>query len=241
MTRKNSKHSRSKRKNQSATLRFNFLDWLFLAVGLIASITTIITDHEHTSIYIAASLLALNCAIIGTLLSIKGRRTNFIFSFVNAITYCFVAWSNQFYGSFVVNALFYAPCAVIGFYSWGKHSRKNQEVIARKLTLKQDILLIIIFLTTTALLNYILGAVGGQSTLLDSAGNILVIFASILVALRFREQWLVWLASDLLQLTMWTSVNDPATLVLRIFFVISSIYGYINWRKLVKTSRSKKH
>ena len=134
----------------------------------------------------------------------------------------------------MINVLFFAPCAFIGFYLWSKNSRKNGEVIARKLTFKQVILVIATFLISTFSLNFFLESVGGQSTILDSSGNILVIFASILVVFRYREQWLFWFASDILQLIMWSTASDPTILVMRIFFVFGSIYGYINWRKLLK-------
>lgn len=80
----------------------------------------------------------------------------------------------------------------------------------------------------------LLVALGGEYTILDSAATVLVIFATILAVLRFREQWLFWLLSDILQLIMWTTINDPAVLTLRIFFPIGAVYGYINWRKLIK-------
>lgn len=225
------------KKPQSHRVKFNLLDYLFFAVGIITSIIIIITDHEHSPIYIFASVVALNSAIIGTILNIKGRRSGFIFIFVNALTYCYVAWISQFYGSFATNLLVYAPCAIVGFYSWGKHTHKNREVIARRLTPKQTVLVVATFVVVTLLLDYVLRALGGQSTLLDSSGNTLVIFASILAALRYQEQWLIWLISDVLQLAMWTTVNDPAMLVLRVFFVVSSVYGFINWRKMVKKSK----
>lgn len=232
---KKRQYKNQKKKNQG--IKLNVLDYLFLTVGLITSVIAIFFDHEHSAIYIAISIITLNSAIIGTVLSIKGRRSNFIFSFINAITYGQVSWYNRFFGSAASNLLFYAPCAIAGFLYWGKHRRKNKEVIARKFTPPQAIIVAVLFILSTAALNFILKAVGGESTLLDSSANVLVVFASILAVLRFREQWLFWLIADLIQLVMWTTTSDPTILVLRIFFPISSIYGYINWRKLVKQSK----
>ena len=238
MTHLAKKHRKSnKSKTSKSTLKLNLLDLFFIAVGIATSIIAIIVDHDHTITYIIASILALNCAIISTVLAIKGRRSNFIFAFINAVAFGFVSWSNQFYGSTAINLLFYAPCAIIGFYSWGKHSRKNREVIARKFTPLQAMMAIIIFVVSTITLNLILESIGGQSTILDSSANVLVIFASLLVVLRYREQWIFWLITDILQLLMWAATNDPTILVLRIFYPLSSIYGYINWRKLVKKTK----
>lgn len=228
------KKKSSQLKKSTTKVHFNLFDYIFFAVGIITSIATIIFYQSRSPLYIVFSVIALDSAIISTILSIKGRRSSFCFSLINALSFGFVSWSNQFYGSAMINVLFFAPCAFIGFYLWSKNSRKNGEVIARKLTFKQVILVIATFLISTFSLNFFLESVGGQSTILDSSGNILVIFASILVVFRYREQWLFWFASDILQLIMWSTASDPTILVMRIFFVFGSIYGYINWRKLLK-------
>ena len=74
----------------------------------------------------------------------------------------------------------------------------------------------------------------GHSTILDSATTILIIFASVLGVLRYREQWLVWIIADTMMLVMWAPVGNPAVIALRIFYVVSSVYGYINWRKFIQ-------
>ena len=182
------------------------------------------------------SIVALNGGIICTVLNVKGRRNNFIFGFFEAFACGYTSLVNHFLGNALINFVFYAPTTLIGFYSWGKHRDQDKQVIARKFTTAQTILAIIIFIATTAILNYVLDALGGSSTILDSAATILIIFATLLGVFRYREQWIFWLASDTLQLIMWTTTNDPAVLTLRIFFPLSAIYGYLNWRKLIRTS-----
>ena len=240
MIRMNQKRSHSKHKNNTA-IHFNFLDWLCIAISLAVSIVVIFFYHENSPFYTFVSVVALNGGVLGTILSIKGRRSNFIIAFIEAFACFYTSWANHFIGNALINILFYAPATIIGFHSWGKHSGRDKKVIARKFTPIQAIIAIAIFVATTILLNLILVALGGAYTIIDSAATILIIFATILAVLRFREQWLAWLLSDILQLIMWTTTNDPAILALRIFFPLSAIYGYINWRKLIKPPRSKKH
>ena len=230
------------RKSKAPKCLFNYLDWFCIFIGILTSVATIIlVGDERPPLYVLAGLVALNGGIIGTLLGIKGRRSNFIFAALNAISYGYTAWCNQFYGSAIINILVYMPFSFFGFYSWSKNRNANKEVIARKLTIRQLALFTIAIILSTIALNGILILFDGSSTILDSAATILVLFATILAVLRYREQWVVWLIADILQLIMWTTTNDPAILVMRIFFPLSSIYGFINWRKLVqKPKKSKK-
>ncbi len=229
-------------KNQKHKKRlFNYLDWFCILIGVSASIATVLNGGECSPLCLIAGLVALNCGIIGAILGIKGRRSNFIFEILHALTYGYTAWCNQFYGSAVINALIYAPFSLFGFYSWGKNSNANKEVIARKLSVRQLALLTAVIIVSTIALNGILTFCKGSSTILDSISTVLVFFATVLAIFRYREQWVIWFITNFLQLCMWTTINSPAILVIRIFFLFASVYGFISWRKLVqKPKKSQK-
>ncbi len=225
--------SKKNQKKKEASFRFRVLDWVCVAVGIVASVITIFTDHDHPQIYIIASILMLNCGVIEVILGVNGRRSNYIFALINAAASIFVAWIDQFFGNALIN-IYYVPLCIVGFYYWGKHRDSDKYVIARKLTIKQTIIAALVFVLLSAGLIALLDYFGGHSVVLDGMATILIIFASILGALRFREQWIIWIIADVLMLAMWINSNNPAILTMRSFYVLSSIYGYINWRKLVK-------
>ena len=228
-----------KNKNKNvATRRFRFspLDWLCIATGVTVSIMTILTDQSHSLTYIAASIILLNAGILEVILGINGRRSCYIFAAIGAAFSILVAQIDHFYGYLLINA-YYVPLSIIGFYTWGKHSDKNKDVIARRLTTKQIIIIGIIFVVSSIGLKLILDSMGSQSTMLDGIATIMIVFASLLGVLRYREQWLAWFVADVLLLIMWIGTGGPAIIATRVFFVLSSIYGYVNWRKLVKGNK----
>lgn len=228
----------ARQKSSSKTkVKFNLIDLFCFAISLITSIIVVFFYHENPPFYTFMSIVALNGGVANTILKIKGRRSNFVFGVLEGIACGYTALVNHFYGNAVINFAFYIPSSLIGLHSWGNHLGKNNNVIARKFTLAQAIIVATTFVAATILLNVILRALNGSATILDSASTVFIVFAMILVVLRYREQWFFWLASDILQLIMWTTTNDPAVLMLRIFFPLSDIYGYINWRKLIKTSK----
>lgn len=231
---KTSKKSQKSLKHSSSTgFHFGPIDWLCVAIGVIASIVTLFVDHNHSPVYLIASILALNSGIFETIYFINGRRASYLFAIVNAVSSIIIALFGQFYGNLAVNA-YYIPLSIVGFYLWGKHSNSNKTVIARRLTPKQLLISLLAFLALSVGLRITLEFIGGQSTFLDSITTIMIIFASIMGALRYREQWLVWIIINILLLLMFISADNPAILIMRVFFLVSSVYGYFNWRKLVK-------
>ena len=219
----------------------NIIDWLFIITAIITTIVALIVDNNHLPLYMIADISALIFGVIYMLLSVKGYHSSFIFSIFSAAAFAYIAWSNQFYGNVAVNLFYYIPCALIGFHLWGKHSNKDHEVKARKLTPAQSLLVIIMLIVATIALKLTLDAVGGASTFLDSATATLTFAANLLVLLRYREQWLLWILVDALQLMMWSNIDDPIMIVLRILYPLSAVYGYVYWKKLVKkSSRSKR-
>lgn len=225
------------KKKQKTKQKLNPLDWSCIGVSIFISLIIALFYHENPPFYTTMSIVALICGVTDTILNIKGYRSTYIIAFIESFACFYTSWKNHFLGNAMINLVFYAPAALIGFYAWGKHRDRDKRVVARKLTVAQAMITGTVFLVTTVALNLILTTFGGASTILDSAATVLVVFATTLSVLRFREQWLFWLASDILQLIMWTSTNDPAVLTLRIFFPLGAIYGYINWKKLVKTQK----
>lgn len=222
-----------KSKEQFRGFRFEPMGWFSIVVGIIASVLTIFVDHEHSTFYISISIFMLNCGIMEMILGVNGRRSNYIFALMNTIASIFITWIDQFYGNMIISVYYIAIC-IVGFYSWGKHSDKNKDVIARKLSTKQIIIAAIVFVIAFFGLNLLLEHYNGHSTMLDSATTILIIYASVLGVLRYREQWIIWIVADFLMLLMWITSNNPAIIVTRAFYVLGSIYGYFNWRKFIK-------
>lgn len=228
-----------KKQSKTTKIHFNPLDWFCFFIIFIISLLIVFFYHENPPFYTFMSIIALDCGVIGMILNVKGHRFYYLFAFIESFACFYTSWTQRFVGNALINLLFYAPITLVGFHSWSKHSDKNQRVVARKFTVRQAIIALVIFITTTLLLNFILIILGGTFTLLDSAATIFVIFATTLSVLRFREQWIFWFLSDILQFIMWTTTNDPAILTLRFFFPLSAIYGYINWNKLIKKRKNR--
>ncbi|NYE06959.1 nicotinamide mononucleotide transporter [Bacillus niacini] len=191
------------------------------------------------------SLLGLISSISGMLcvvLVAKGKIANYYFGIVQTLTYAYIAYGYSLYGEVMLNALFYFPVQFIGIYMWKKnkteHGVKGEDVIINSLTKKGWFYTVLSILILTIGYGFFLKFLGGNLVWTDSATNVLSIAAQILMLKRYTEQWLLWIAVNVLSIFLWLGAlisqggNDFSMLVMWSAFLVNSIYGYLNWRKL---------
>ena len=56
--------------------------------------------------------------------------------------------------------------------------------------------------------------------------------AQAMMILRYREQWLLWIALNILSIVLWA--ETPAMYLMYGAYLCNSLYGYYNWTKLIK-------
>ncbi|MBU7594736.1 nicotinamide riboside transporter PnuC [Metabacillus halosaccharovorans] len=191
------------------------------------------------------SLIGLISSITGMLcvvLVAKGKISNYYFGIIQTSTYAYISYGYGLYGEAMLNGLFYLPVQFIGIYLWNKH-RTNQGVSGEDVKVKRLSKTGWLYTISTAVIliigyGFFLKYLGGNSIWADSATNVLSVMAQILMLKRFAEQWLLWISVNILSIYLWISVllsqggNDFSMLVMWTAFLVNSIYGYINWRKL---------
>ena len=186
------------------------------------------------------SWLAMISGISGILCVVlvsKGKISNYFFGLIFAYTYFYVAWGSNFLGEMNTVLYVYLPSQFIGYFMWKANMQKSdggESVIAKALTVKGWMTLIIVTTVGTLLFVQTLQAAGGSSTGLDSLTTIITVAAQILMILRYREQWLLWIALNILSIFLWA--ETPAMYLMYSAYLLNSLYGYYNWTKLVKHS-----
>ncbi|KAF0825709.1 nicotinamide riboside transporter PnuC [Cytobacillus firmus] len=191
------------------------------------------------------SLLGLISSISGMLcvvLVAKGKIANYYFGIIQTLTYAYIAYGYGLYGEAMLNALFYFPVQFIGIYLWRKHKTNRdvngEDVKVRSLTKKGWLYTVVSIVVLTIGYGFFLKYLEGNFVWTDSATNVLSITAQILMLKRFAEQWLLWISVNVLSIILWAGAlitqdgNDFSMLVMWTAFLVNSIYGYFNWRKL---------
>lgn len=197
---------------------------------------------DDTLLGLISSLTGMLCV----LLVAKGKISNYYFGIIQTSTYAYISFTYGLYGEAMLNGLFYFPIQFIGLYLWRRNTIKNknsvqgEDVIVKTMNLRSWLYTAIAIVIGTILYAVLLQAIGSRSVGLDSATNVLSVTAQILMLKRFAEQWLVWILVNILSIVLWivtleaTGGNDYTLVVMWTAFLVNSIYGYYNWRKMAK-------
>ncbi|HHE8876725.1 TPA: nicotinamide riboside transporter PnuC [Haemophilus influenzae] len=203
---------------------------VWLALFIIAQIWAYVQTPD--------SWLAMISGISGILCVVlvsKGKISNYFFGLIFAYTYFYVAWGSNFLGEMNTVLYVYLPSQFIGYFMWKanmQNSDGGESVIAKALTVKGWMTLIVVTTVGTLLFVQALQAAGGSSTGLDGLTTIITVAAQILMILRYREQWLLWIGLNILSIFLWA--ETPAIYLMYSAYLLNSLYGYYNWTKLVK-------
>lgn len=200
--------------------------------------------------------------MINVVLVAKGNFSNYLFGIVNSIMYIIVAYNAGYAGDFSLFILYVLPLQFIGAYTWRIKNKKDvdlidnvtHEVESKSLDIKGVILttismvivtyLVYLFMPSlTQIINDIVLAIPFLSgnimpinslPLADAITTTGTIVAGVLMILKYREQWIIWILVDVFAVIMWISKGDAAMTLMFLSYLINAIYGTYVWYKKSK-------
>lgn len=185
------------------------------------------------------SIIAGIAGCISVVMCAKGRLEFYFIGFIQNFSYMWLAYQNRFYGEVIEN-VFYIFTMIWGIFVWGRNMHDNsdgtKEVNAKKFTIEQWAISIVLTIFATAIMGKWLTSIDSNQAYLDAATNVMAIFAQILMVRRYREQWVWWLVIDVLNIIMWSAVGNWSMVAMYIAWTANCIYGWGNWTKLNKES-----
>ena len=194
-------------------------------------------------IVVGGTLLATG--LLSSYLAGIGKRSGYIFGIANDLLLAYVAFRNNLFGSFATNVFVFAPIELLGFILWSRNLDRNRDVKPKKLTTSKSLIVMGSCIIGSVLLGYILNHIPGQQlAFMDSVINCLDLCALVLMNLRYKEAWTLWVLSGSIAIVIWTITflngGDSALMCLisEISFLAIDTYGAIEWK--IKTKNYKK-
>ncbi len=159
-----------------------------------------------------------------------------IFETIMSATVCIFACM---YGSVIFTVLVYIPLSIFSIVNWKKHA-KDDEVLLNKMTWKKSIIVIAAILIFTVCLTFLLSLIPTQNlAVFDATANILNISGVILIALRYKEGWILWISCNIVDLTTWIialiknySGNAVMMIIMSIAYIALNVWGFYSFIKL---------
>lgn len=130
--------------------------------------------------------------------------------------------------------VFYLGTAIFAWYHWQKGGVQQTPLPITHVR----ILPLLFFVLLSVSLAFIYAVVlriftNASYPMWDSVILIFSILAQILLMKRKIENWLVWMAADILAVPLYYIKGLNLTAVLYVWFFCNAVYGYLHWRKLM--------
>lgn len=172
-----------------------------------------------------------------------GKWENYIYGILFTLTYAYICTINGLYGWLIFSIIFYLPVQIYGIVNWFRN--KTDDVVeVKSFTLKNSIVICLSIIAGSVILGFLLSLIPSQNlAFLDSTSQIINISGVILVAIRFKECWYVWIANNLIDAIIWIvnainrTTNAEMALLTSIMFLVMNVVGLIYW---IKTERKQK-
>lgn len=178
----------------------------------------------------------LMCGLLNGYYASTRKVCNYVFGLLFCVFNLYVSYLNGLYGIFAFSLIIFVPSQIQGFISWLKNRNKNNEVIVRHFDLKTSLIVIVSSLLGSLGLGYLLTKVPGQNlAFLDSTSTILNVCTIVLMNLRYKEFWIIYLFNNIVDLIIWSinacygTHNAMMMLIVSIGYLLMNIYGLYKW------------
>lgn len=206
----------------------------YLVITILSLIISVISGIISNDLIIGGSILltGLLCAYFAS----EGKKINYILGLINYLLMGIVAFKNNLFGIFFFYIFIFSPLQVNGFITWNKNLNDNKNVKVREFTLKNSIIITLSCIIGSIILGYLLTLIPSQRlAFMDATSNCINLCGVILMILRFKESWWLWLINNMIDLIIWiiTVINggngSVMMLLVSIGYLLINIYGLIKW------------
>ena len=187
-------------------------------------------------------IFTLVTGIIFLILEIRQKNAMWVVSIFSSAVAAIVFLQEKLFASMALN-IYYVLAAIWGLYTWIRDSRIiRDKVIAEnhegkdrihltKLSGGVALISLVCLIVLVPVLYKVLVWLGDSSSILDAIALVMSIIATIWLVKSYLQQWLVWIAADIISTTMCLAQGMYWMAALYGFYALSAIYGYFHWKK----------
>ncbi len=203
--------------------------WLLIFMIVGSALSTVLAESTFDLSVFISGLLCVSLLAIG-------RREGYLFGLYSSLTYSVLAYGNGLYGEMYLNLLFFVPTGIVGYVMWRQHVAPSKSVAMQQLNWPRRALIVVVCIVSTLVLGLVLGMNPNQNTpFIDAATNVLSIIATLLMMWRYKEQWLLYIALNIVTISMWfmrvQEGGEAGGLMVLMWslFLLNALFGYWRW------------
>lgn len=187
----------------------------------------------------AIEIVAVLCGFANVVLIIRRSLWNYPFGLVMVALYAWIFFEVRLYSD-VILQIFFFVVQLFGFVWWLQGRDAEGDLMVRKLSKSQILMTVVAAVAGTVILG---GAMSRWTDAAlpfpDAAITSMSVLAQILLARRFLENWLLWIAVDVLAICVYLAKDLQPTAVLYGIFLLLAITGLFDWRRALNPQMEK--
>lgn len=251
------KHDNTNKPKKNSFFSLGFLkdlkwyEWGIVSMMIAAQLCVAIFDE--TNVWIA--IFNFSMTLSGFLYLVCASRRSFwifIFGFYQPIAYGLICLNAQVYGEMIINFAYFAPMQIVGLALWLKNLKQSktahpdgapEAVEIKTLKPKSYIWIVPAVVVGFFLMWLMLSQFNGQRLpLLNALVSVGYLLGTLLLTLRYVENWYVYLVTNLLSCALWIILaiqgNGDAfyIFILDVAYLLYTIIGLVKWKKFHKNS-----
>lgn len=189
------------------------LSWEFLTPLRIVEILGVLTGLVCVWLYIREKVSAWPLTILSASL--------FIVLFLDARLYANAGLQ-----------VFFIVLALYGWRQWQRGGAEKTGVSVSRITRNVAVLLLLLTATASALFTFVLGsATNAAEPLWDSLATTMSLAAQWMLARKILENWLVWIAADIIFAVVYVQSALYVTAGLYAVYLVMATAGFLTWRR----------
>lgn len=175
------------------------------------------------------SMISAICGMSYTILAGKGKYYCYYIGMAGTLCYSYLAFTNSFYGNFMLYFCYYFPMEIVGIIKWKKHLKKDSLQIEKtRLSKNERIFYGIISVLACVFTVNVLLMMNDKTPYMDGIVTGLSVIGLILTVKRCIEQWYIWIIVNALSVIMWIEayISGSDTFALIIMWGIYLYLGF---------------
>lgn len=187
-------------------------------------------------------LFSAICGLIQSILVMFKRKENWVFYLLNIVTLTIFSFQAKLYGDVVENSI-YMLFGLLGLVTWYSvnvtEKLFGKQINISYCTKKERIVYSVMFIVISAGMIVWLTKTDDPSPILDAITTGMGFTATLMMATKKVESWIVWLVDDILMAYIYFTLPDRGfwLMLLNIVWVALAIGSWYTWDKESKKEK----
>jgi len=175
--------------------------------------------------------------ILYVILEVRQNRLLWPLGLLTSATYVYIFFNGKFYADMGLQ-VYYVLISIYGWYYWSRGGMRSDsgELPVVRGNRKQLYILSLIFALSWVGIYFLLDKLTDSTVPLgDSFTTALAIVATWMLARKIIEHWFLWIIANLVSIALYIYKGLYPTVILYVVYTAMSVYGYLEWKKSIKT------